>query len=62
MISMTCALLFIFSLLGGKGVKDMLIRLYASEIIDEKISEGSVPAALKARVHQYLVDLGYYAE
>ena len=62
MNNMTRALLFLFTLVGGKGVKSMLIRLYASEIISEKISEDSVPATLKERVHQYLVDLGYYAE
>ena len=34
----------------------MLVRLYAGEIIMGKITEDNVPAKLKARVHQYLVD------
>ena len=33
-----------------------LVRLYAGEIIMGKITEDNVPAKLKARVHQYLVD------
>ena len=40
----------------------MLVRLYAGEIIMGKITEDSVPAKLKARVHQYLVDMGYFEE
>lgn len=40
----------------------MLVRLYASEIIAEKITEDRVPAKLRDRVHQYLADLGYYDE
>lgn len=39
----------------------MLIRLYAGEIIAEKITEEQVPAKLRDRVHQYLADLGYFA-
>ena len=37
----------------------MLVRLYAGEIIMGRITEDNVPAKLKARVHKYLVDMGY---
>ena len=37
----------------------MLVRLYAGEIIMGRITEDNVPAKLKARVHTYLVDMGY---
>ena len=40
----------------------MLVRLYAGEIIMGKITEDNVPAKLKARVHQYPVDMGYFEE
>lgn len=40
----------------------MLVRLYASEIIAEKLTEEKVPSKLKERVHQYLVDVGYFEE
>lgn len=38
----------------------MLVRLYAGEIIMGRITEDDVPAKLKARVHKYLVDMGYF--
>lgn len=38
----------------------MLVRLYAGEIIMGRITEDNVPAKLKARVHKYLVDMGYF--
>lgn len=38
----------------------MLVRLYAGEIILGNIGEDKVPAKLRPRVHQYLVDMGYY--
>lgn len=38
----------------------MLVRLYAGEIILGNIDEDKVPAKLRPRVHQYLVDMGYY--
>lgn len=38
----------------------MLVRLYAGEIIMGRITEDDVPAKLKARVHKYLVDMGYH--
>lgn len=38
----------------------MLVRLYACEIIMGRITEDDVPAKLKARVHKYLDDMGYF--
>ena len=38
----------------------MLVRLFAGEIIMGRITEDDVPAKLKARVHKYLVDMGYF--
>jgi len=38
----------------------MLVRLYAGEIIMGRITEDDVPAKLKASVHKYLVDMGYF--
>lgn len=38
----------------------MLVRLYACEIMADKIAEDAVPKGLKTRVHQYLIDVGYY--
>lgn len=38
----------------------MLVRLYAGEIIMGRITEDNVPAKLKAHVHKYLVDMGYF--
>lgn len=38
----------------------MLVRLYAGEIIMGRITEDNVPAKLKASVHKYLVDMGYF--
>lgn len=40
----------------------MLVRLYAGEIIAEKITEADVPPRLKDRVHKYLEDMGYFDE
>lgn len=37
----------------------MLVRLYAGEIILEKITIESVPSALRAQVQKYLDDMGY---
>ena len=46
----------------GKAVRKMLVRLYAGEIILGKIGEETVPAGLKDRVHEYLVEMGFYDE
>ena len=40
----------------------MLVRLYEGEIIMGRITEDNVPAKLKARVHKYLVDMGYFGD
>lgn len=45
---------------AGKEEREMLVRLYAGEIIMGRITEDDVPAKLKACVHKYLVDMGYF--
>ena len=47
-------------LLTDPEEREMLVRLYAGEIIMGRITEDNVPAKLKARVHKYLVDMGYF--
>ena len=37
----------------------MLVRLYAGEIIMEKITIDDVPSKLRPRVTAYLADMGY---
>lgn len=37
----------------------MLVRLYASEIILEKITIDDVPAKLREKVREYLIALGW---
>lgn len=56
------ALAWLLLTFSGKEERTMLVRLYACEIIMGKITEDNVPAKLKARVHQYLVDMGYFEE
>lgn len=56
------ALAWLLLLSSGKEVRAMLVRLYAGEIILGNITEDRVPAKLKARVHDYLVQMGYYDE
>ena len=56
------ALAWLLLTISGKEERTMLVRLYAGEIIMGKIAEDNVPAKLKARVHQYLVDMGYFEE
>ena len=46
--------------IAGQADRDMLVRLYAVEIIMGRFTEDNVPAKLKARVHKYLVDMGYF--
>lgn len=43
----------------GKEVSEMLVRLYAGEVILEKITIDDVPRGLRDRVSAYLVDMGY---
>lgn len=54
--------LWLYATTAGKEVDVMLVRLYAGEIIAERITEDSVPSKLKERVHTYLVDMGYFDE
>lgn len=54
--------LWLYATTAGKEVNVMLVRLYAGEIIAERITEDSVPSKLKDRVHTYLVDMGYFDE
>ena len=56
------ALAWLLLTFAGKEERTMLVRLYAGEIIMGEITEDNVPAKLKARVHQYLVDMGYFEE
>lgn len=49
-------ILFIFKL---KEEIAMLVRLYAGEIIMEKITINDVPNKLKAKVTAYLEEMGY---
>ena len=56
------ALAWLLLTFAGKEERTMLVRLYAGEIIMGKITEDNVPEKLKARVHQYLVDMGYFEE
>ncbi|MEF2910135.1 MAG: hypothetical protein U0O42_12980 [Oscillospiraceae bacterium] len=37
----------------------MLVRLYAGEVILEKITIDDVPRGLRERVKAYLVEMGY---
>ena len=54
------ALAWLLLKIAGKEEREMLVRLYAGEIIMGRITEDDVPAKLKARVHKYLVDMGYF--
>jgi hypothetical protein len=54
--------LWLYTVTAGKEVTAMLVRLYAGEIIAERIDEDDVPSKLKDRVHAYLTDMGYFDE
>ena len=54
------ALAWLLLKIAGKEEREMLVRLYAGEIIMGRITEDDVPAKLKARVHKYLIDMGYF--
>lgn len=43
----------------GKEVAEMLVRLYAGEVILDKITVDDVPRGLRERVSAYLVEMGY---
>lgn len=51
--------IFLVKILFGKEVLQMLVRLYAGEVILEKITIDDVPRALRERVKAYLVEMGY---
>lgn len=51
--------IFLIRVFFGKEVSEMLVRLYAGEVILEKITIDDVPRGLRDRVSAYLVDMGY---
>jgi hypothetical protein len=51
-------LLFIYLLIKGSEGKNMLVRLYASEIISGGTTFDQVPAKLQDGVRAYLFNLG----
>ena len=51
--------IFLIRIFIGKEVSEMLVRLYAGEVILEKITIDDVPRGLRDRVSAYLVDMGY---
>lgn len=46
--------IFLVKILFGKEVLQMLVRLYAGEVILEKITIDDVPRGLRERVKAYL--------
>lgn len=55
----TTVFIILARILFGKECVKMLVRLYAGEVIMEKITVNEVPAGLRPRVTAYLVDMGY---
>lgn len=51
--------IFLIRIFFGKEVSEMLVRLYAGEVILEKITIDDVPRGLRDRVSAYLVDMDY---
>ena len=51
--------IFLIRIFFGKEVSEMLVRLYAGEVILEKITIDDVPRGLRDRVSAFLVDMGY---
>lgn len=49
----------VFLFFNFKEEVAMLVRLYASEIILEKITIERVPSKLRGKVEEYLKDVGY---
>lgn len=49
----------VFLFFSFKEEVTMLVRLYASEIILEKITIERVPSKLRGKVEEYLKDVGY---
>ena len=52
-------IIIILTLFRCTEVLKMLVRLYASEIILERITIDDVPAKLRDKVKEYLEALGY---
>ncbi len=55
----TTVFIFLARIFFGKEVFEMLVRLYAGEIILGKIQLENVPNGLRPRVTAYLVEMGY---
>ena len=53
------AAVFLIKILFGKEALEMLVRLYAGEVILEHITIDDVPKGLRPRVAAYLKDMGY---
>lgn len=51
--------IFFVRMFAGKEVLKMLVRLYAGEVILDKITVDDVPRGLRDRVTAYLVEMGY---
>ena len=53
------AVVFLIKILFGKEVLERRVRLYAGEVILERITIDDVPKGLRPRVAAYLKDMGY---
>jgi len=51
--------IYLARIVFGKEAFEMLVRLYAGEIILGKFQLENVPKGLYKRVYDYLVDMGY---
>ena len=51
--------IFLIRIFFGKEVSEMLVRLYAGEVILEKITIDDVPRGLRDRLSAYLLDMCY---
>lgn len=51
--------IYLVRIIFEKEAFEMLVRLYAGEIILGKIQLEDVPKGLYKRVYEYLVDMGY---
>lgn len=56
---LTSFIIAILTFFHCKEELKMLVRLYASEIILEKITIDDVPAKLREKVREYLIALGW---
>lgn len=55
----TAVFIFLARIFFGKEGLNMLVRLYAGEVILERITVDDVPKGLRDRVVAYLADMGY---